>query len=337
MKNDGRHPDKHVGRRFSSTHDSVVTWQSNAPGLRRVFDALACSDVKAFVHVSSVGSYSPGPKDEPGVDEGWPADSWPDAAYCHEKAYLERALDTVELAALPGPAHRQRLPAGRAPRRSGPRRLTAARSWTLPSPSSPPPQPAPRQSRSWPTSHAHDVRGEVFRVTDRDVRPGPGDTGRGVAWPALRGVLLVATPVWLGRPSIVRRRVLERFNAELSRDRRPGPPAHLRQGRRRCRRRNEDQARKVSTAVRRELNDADFSLAPGAVAYWAGEAVQGTAYQDLDETPEAVASTTKTLAANATRLSGPPPRPTAPAWQPDDQGPAHRGAAASNRRANERP
>ncbi|WP_406143625.1 hypothetical protein [Streptomyces sp. NBC_01012] len=93
----------------------------------------------------------------------------------------------------------------------------------------------------------------------------------------------------------------------------------------------------MSTAVRRELNDADFSLAPGAVAYWAGEAVQGTAYQDLDETPEAVASTTKTLAANATRLSGPPPRPTAPAWQPDDQGPAHRGAAASNRRANERP
>ncbi len=46
------------------------------------------------------------------------------------------------------------------------------------------------------------------------------------------------------------------------------------------------------------LNDVGFSSAPGAVTYWVGEAMQGTDYQDLAETPEAVASTTEALAAN---------------------------------------
>ncbi len=50
-------------------------------------------------------------------------------------------------------------------------------------------------------------------------------------------------------------------------------------------------------------DDIGFSPAPGAVTYWVGEAMQGTDYQDLDETPDAVVSTTKALAANATPLA----------------------------------
>lgn len=42
---------------------------------------------------------------------------------------------------------------------------------------------------------------------------------------------------------------------------------------------------------------------PHAVTYWVGEARQGTDYQDLDETPEATAGTTKTLAANTAHLA----------------------------------
>ncbi|MEU4032242.1 SDR family oxidoreductase [Streptomyces anulatus] len=87
----------HLAWRFQPTHDPVVTWQSNVLGSRRVFEAVARSGVPALVHASSVGAYSPGPKDEPGVDEEWPTDGWPDAAYCREKAYLERVLDTFEL------------------------------------------------------------------------------------------------------------------------------------------------------------------------------------------------------------------------------------------------
>lgn len=87
----------HLAWRFQPTHDPVVTWQSNVLGSIRVFDAAAEAGVPALVHASSVGAYSPGPKEEPGVDEHWPTHGWPDAAYCREKAYVERVLDIFEL------------------------------------------------------------------------------------------------------------------------------------------------------------------------------------------------------------------------------------------------
>ncbi|MCD9904141.1 NAD-dependent epimerase/dehydratase family protein [Streptomyces sp. MT29] len=87
----------HLAWRFQPTHDPVTTWRSNVLGSQRVFRAVERSGVPALVHASSVGAYSPGPKDEPGVDEEWPTHGWPDAAYCREKAYLERVLDTFEL------------------------------------------------------------------------------------------------------------------------------------------------------------------------------------------------------------------------------------------------
>ncbi|MYU34122.1 NAD-dependent epimerase/dehydratase family protein [Streptomyces sp. SID8358] len=87
----------HLAWRFQPTHDPVVTWRSNVLGSLRLFEAVAAAGVPALVHASSVGAYSPGPKTEPGVDEGWPTHGWPDAAYCREKAYLERVLDTFEL------------------------------------------------------------------------------------------------------------------------------------------------------------------------------------------------------------------------------------------------
>ena len=51
------------------------------------------------------------------------------------------------------------------------------------------------------------------------------------------------------------------------------------------------------------LNDVGFSVAANASTYWVGEAMQGTDYNDLDETPEKTASTTKTLAANSVHLA----------------------------------
>ncbi|MBT2530072.1 NAD-dependent epimerase/dehydratase family protein [Streptomyces sp. ISL-99] len=86
----------HLAWRFQPTHDPVVTWQTNVLGSLRVFKAVAVAGVPALVHASSVGAYSPGPKEAPGVDESWPTHGWPDAAYCREKAYLERVLDTFE-------------------------------------------------------------------------------------------------------------------------------------------------------------------------------------------------------------------------------------------------
>ncbi|MGI5400864.1 NAD-dependent epimerase/dehydratase family protein [Streptomyces sp. CA-135486] len=87
----------HLAWRFQPTHDPVITWETNVLGSLRVFDAVAAAGVPAVVHASSVGAYAPGPKTEPGVDESWPTHGWPDAAYCREKAYLERVLDAYEL------------------------------------------------------------------------------------------------------------------------------------------------------------------------------------------------------------------------------------------------
>ncbi|MHC3467276.1 SDR family oxidoreductase [Streptomyces sp. 7R007] len=85
----------HLAWAFQPTHDPATTWRTNVLGSIRVFEAVAAAGVRTLVHASSVGAYSPGPKDH-AVDESWPTHGWPDAAYCREKAYLERALDTFE-------------------------------------------------------------------------------------------------------------------------------------------------------------------------------------------------------------------------------------------------
>ncbi|OEV03231.1 NAD-dependent epimerase [Streptomyces oceani] len=80
---------------FQPTRHPEVTWETNVLGSIRVFEAAAEAQTPAVVYVSSVGAYSPGPKDR-AVDESWPTHGWPAAAYCREKAYLERYLDTYE-------------------------------------------------------------------------------------------------------------------------------------------------------------------------------------------------------------------------------------------------
>jgi nucleoside-diphosphate-sugar epimerase len=64
-------------------------------GSIRVFDAVVAAGVPALVYASSVGAYSPRPKDRP-VDESWPTHGWSEAGYTREKAYVERVLDVLE-------------------------------------------------------------------------------------------------------------------------------------------------------------------------------------------------------------------------------------------------
>lgn len=87
----------HLAWLFQPTHDPALTWRSNVLGAIRVFEAVARENVPAVVYSSSVGAYSPGPKDSP-VTESWPTHGWPAAAYPREKAYLERYLDGFEKA-----------------------------------------------------------------------------------------------------------------------------------------------------------------------------------------------------------------------------------------------
>jgi nucleoside-diphosphate-sugar epimerase len=69
---------------------------TNVDGSARVFDAVARAGVPALVYASSVGAYSPGPKEEPGVDESWPTDGIQSSFYSRHKAAVERLLDRFE-------------------------------------------------------------------------------------------------------------------------------------------------------------------------------------------------------------------------------------------------
>lgn len=87
----------HLAWLIQPARDPLTTWRVNARGSARVFDAVARAGVPVLVYSSSVGAYSPGPK-ERRVGEDWPTDGWPTAAYCREKAYVERLLDAFERA-----------------------------------------------------------------------------------------------------------------------------------------------------------------------------------------------------------------------------------------------
>ncbi len=66
---------------------------------------------------------------------------------------------------------------------------------------------------------------------------------------------------------------------------------------------NEDGAHKIAADLFQALNDIGYSIPAQGVTYWNGEAMHGTDYQDLDEVPDVVVSTTATAAANAVHLS----------------------------------
>lgn len=51
------------------------------------------------------------------------------------------------------------------------------------------------------------------------------------------------------------------------------------------------------------LNDVGFTLPAQGATYWVGEAMGSTDYQELEQVPEAVASTTATAARNAAHLA----------------------------------
>jgi UDP-glucose 4-epimerase len=70
----------------------------NVEGSTRVFRAAAAAGVGSLVYASSVGAYSPGPKDRR-VDEEWPTEGIPSAYYARQKAAVERRLDLFEIEA----------------------------------------------------------------------------------------------------------------------------------------------------------------------------------------------------------------------------------------------
>ncbi|EJZ19267.1 NAD(P)H-dependent oxidoreductase (plasmid) [Rhizobium sp. Pop5] len=144
---------------------------------------------------------------------------------------------------------------------------------------------------------AYDVTTEVLRLADFNIKPGvTSDEGGGDDWPEIRAkvlaadILLMPTPIWLGQPSSVCKRALERMDAFPEE--------------------TDDQGRMVSfgrvAAVAFVGNDVGFTIPANAVAYWVGEAMGSTNFVDLDKVPRVVTKAVDMLARNTSHLAGLP-------------------------------
>ncbi|HVM02911.1 MAG TPA: NAD-dependent epimerase/dehydratase family protein [Acidimicrobiales bacterium] len=85
----------HLAWAIQPSHCLEVLRAVNVDGSARVFTAVAEAGVPALVYASSIGAYSPGPKDR-AVDESWPTEGLVSSFYARHKAAVERRLDLFE-------------------------------------------------------------------------------------------------------------------------------------------------------------------------------------------------------------------------------------------------
>jgi UDP-glucose 4-epimerase len=85
----------HLAWLMQPSRNEHALWAANVAGTRRVLEAAAAAGSATVVVASSVGAYSPAPKDM-AVDETWPTDGVPTSQYSRQKAFNERVMDAFE-------------------------------------------------------------------------------------------------------------------------------------------------------------------------------------------------------------------------------------------------
>jgi UDP-glucose 4-epimerase len=85
----------HLAWLLQPNHREEVLARTNVGGTDAVLRAAAEAEVPHVVVASSVGAYSPGPKDRR-VDESWPSAGVPSSHYGRQKGVDERMLDLFE-------------------------------------------------------------------------------------------------------------------------------------------------------------------------------------------------------------------------------------------------
>ena len=154
------------------------------------------------------------------------------------------------------------------------------------------------------------VTTEVIRVADFNIKPGvTSNEGKDDDWPGLRkkileaDIVILGTPIWLGQPSSVAKRVLERMDAFLEETDDKGRMVSYGLVAAVAVVGNEDGAHHVSAELYQALNDVGFTIAANAVAYWVGEAMGSRNFVDLENVPDVVNSAVKMLARNTAHLA----------------------------------
>lgn len=157
---------------------------------------------------------------------------------------------------------------------------------------------------------SYGVEADMLRIVDFNIKPGvTSDEGEGDDWPGIRAnvigcdILVFGTPIWLGQPSSVAKRVLERMDAFLGETDENGRMPSFSKiavivivG-------NEDGAHHVTAELCQALMEVGFTIPANGATYWVGEAMGKIDYKDLPKVPAKVAQTTAMLAANAVHLA----------------------------------
>ncbi|WDF33409.1 NAD(P)H-dependent oxidoreductase [Arthrobacter agilis] len=148
------------------------------------------------------------------------------------------------------------------------------------------------------------------RMVDHDVAPGvQTDMGGGDEWPALRDrileadIFVLSTPIWVGHPSSLAQRLMERLDADIAETDEEGRPIMAGKVAVVAVVGNEDGAHKTIADMMQGLNDVGFSLPAQGSTYWVGEAMHAVDFKDLDQVPDAVATTTAGVVRNAAHLA----------------------------------
>jgi multimeric flavodoxin WrbA len=134
------------------------------------------------------------------------------------------------------------------------------------------------------------VETEMVRAVDLELKPGvESDQGDGDEWPRVREklvasqILVIATPTWLGRPSSVAQRVLERMDAMLSETDDDGLPVAYNRVAGVVVTGNEDGAHHVISEVCGALLDIGYTIPAQAWTYWNKGPGPGDQYLEADD------------------------------------------------------
>jgi multimeric flavodoxin WrbA len=151
---------------------------------------------------------------------------------------------------------------------------------------------------------------ETIRIADHDVKPGVGsDEGEGDAWPDIRrrilahDILIFGTPIWMGQPSSLAKKVVERMDAFLSETDEKGRMPSTDKVALVAVVGNEDGAHHVSAELYQALSDTGWTVPAAAVCYWVGEAMAKTDFNQLPQVPGKVRETAAMCASNAAHLA----------------------------------
>jgi multimeric flavodoxin WrbA len=146
---------------------------------------------------------------------------------------------------------------------------------------------------------------ESIRLVDLDVKPGvSSDEGDGDRWPGVRervlatDILVLASPTWLGRPSSVAQRALERLDALISETDAGGRPVAYGRVAGFVVTGNEDGAHHVISELAGALIDIGFTVPGQAWTYWNRGPGPGASYLEDDAGRDWSHKTGRAAAAN---------------------------------------